>query len=295
MNEPEMRRQPRLIVFNSLIDELIDDAEARNAALREQRPLGPLTGFKEIDLEIGGCLAEGLNVLHGAPGTGKTAFALQIAAHSQCPCLFVTCEMTPIELLRRQIARVTKTYLGRLKTGELPAAKVRELAIEAVKTTPHLAILDATNCAAPPESLRIALEATRRLNPENRHLLLVVDSIHAWVRGVSPPGSNEYEALNEGLETLRILASQFAIPVLGVGERNRASMKSGGMSAAAGSRLFEYSAETVIDLERKEEAAPDAKGCLPVTLRLVKNRHGTPGKTFSLEFHGATQSFKESF
>jgi len=66
--------------------------------------------------------------MHGQPGTGKTAFALQVAAQCGFPCLYVTCEMAPLELLRRHTARVTRTYLNRFKSGELSPRESLELA-----------------------------------------------------------------------------------------------------------------------------------------------------------------------
>ncbi|RYG61661.1 hypothetical protein EON80_23775, partial [bacterium] len=90
-------------------------------------PRGPVSSFKLLDREMGGCFMPGLHFVHGAPGTGKTAFGLQMAATCGTPAMFISCEMSPLELLRRHTARVTETYLGKLKCGELSPAQSMSL------------------------------------------------------------------------------------------------------------------------------------------------------------------------
>ena len=88
--------------------------------------------------------------------------------------------------------------------------------------------------------------------------------------------------------------AELTCPILAVAERNRASMQSGGISAGAGSRKLEYTPESVWDLQRDPDAAPDAQGEVPVTLRLVKNRNGAAGRKIPLRFHGGLQRFREA-
>jgi replicative DNA helicase len=71
-------------------------------------------------------------------------------------------------------------------------------------------------------------------------------------------------------------------------------MKSGGINAGAGTRKIEYSAETIIDLERKPDAKEDGAGEVEVLLKLAKNRHGTANKPIRLSFNGALQRFSEA-
>jgi replicative DNA helicase len=79
-----------------------------------------------------------------------------------------------------------------------------------------------------------------------------------------------------------------------ISERNRDSMKNGGLNAGAGTRKIEYQGETVIDLDRKSNAQEDGAGEVEVTLKLAKNRHGSVGKPIKLKFHGALQKFQEA-
>ncbi len=283
--------QPRLLRMCDLLDEFTEDAAARHAAKLSGKPMGAVTGFKKIDEAIGGALAPGLHIVHGSPGSGKTAFGLQIAATCQCPALFVTCEMSPIELLRRLTARISGQYLGRFKTGEMTPEQARGYAQNAVARVPMLAMLDATRAPALRQNIQQAAETTRRLAPENPHLLIVVDSVHSWVRGWQSE-ADEYAALNTGLDILRMTAQELNCAVIGIGERNRASMKTGGQNATAGTRGFEYASESVMDLQAKKDE-PDADGKTHIEITLSKNRHGSPGRRIDLMFSGRLQEFLE--
>lgn len=296
---------PRLLPFGApgaagLFDTLAAEADARHKARLSGKPFGPVTSLSYLDTTLGGALAPGLHIVHGSPGTGKTAFALQIAALCGTPALFVTTEMTPVELLRRHTARVTGTFLGRLKSGELAPADVVSMARKAAQTAPLVALLDATQEPAPLADVVAAAELTRAQGGPDALLLVVVDSLHTWADAQeAAPGVAEYDRLNQGLSDLRLLSKRLNCAVLAIAERNRGSMKGGGQSAGAGTRKIEYGAETVIELDVKkdrsgEDTRPNADGETEVELKISKNRHGSgAGKPLNLLFHGALQRFRE--
>lgn len=282
---------PRLCRLSDLLDDWQSEAEARYAAFIEDRPRGPVSGLKPLDEALGGVLAPGLHIVHGQPGTGKTALGLQIAARCGARSLFVSCEMAALELLRRHTARETGTFLGRLKSGELEAEYSTSLARRAAAAAPELAFVDATRAPASWEYLRdcaqIALKTDETTAP---HFLMVVDSLHSWVEGAYS-GAPEYEALNYGLARLRQLAHELNCSLLLLCERNRESMKSGGQSAGAGTRKIEYGAETVLDLDCEANAQPNVHGDKAVRVRVTKNRHGATHGGIELLFNGALQKF----
>ena len=281
---------PRLCRFADLLGEVEAAARAAHESRVNGTPRGPVTGLKRVDMELAGALPPGPSMLLGNTGTGKTAFALQVAANCRCPALYVSCEMSPAELFRRHMARVTGEYLGRFKSGEMLPEVVVQKARQAAEAAPLLSLVDATRAYASPLYLRDVAEVARG---EARHLLIVVDSLHAWVEGAAT-GAPEYDALNAGLAVLRVLAHQLTCPVLIICERNRANIKSGGVNAGAGTRRIEYGAETVIDLDRKDDAREDGTGEVEVTLRFLKNRNGAAGKATALRFNGALQRFREA-
>ena len=247
---------PRLMQLSQLLGEWEADAQAAFDARVNGIARGPITGLVKLDAFLGGLLSPGLHIVHGSAGVGKTAFALQVATSCGCPALYVTCEMRPLELFGSITARVTNTFLGRLKSGELAPADSLALARQACATAPGLALADATQAFAEVNWLQTAAQAARG---EARHVLLVVDSLHSWSEGASDV-LTEYDALNAAIAALRALAGTLGCPVLAIAERNRMSMKTGGLSASAGSRKFEYGAETVIGLaaEQSKTAPPPA-------------------------------------
>ena len=139
----------RLWPLPELLAELLDEAEAQHDALARGVALGPVTGLPKLDRELAGRLVPGFHVLHGNTAAGKTSFALQVAATCGAPALFVTCEMAPLELLRRVIARAAGVYLHRLKSGEYSRAAFAEYARKALDACPMLALLDGTRAYAP--------------------------------------------------------------------------------------------------------------------------------------------------
>jgi replicative DNA helicase len=281
---------PRLLQLGQLLGEWEADARAAFDARTKGIARGPVSGLAQLDDALGGVLQPGLHIVHGGPGVGKTAFALQVAATCGVPALYVTAEMRPLELLRRITARVTGTYLGRLKSGELAPEDSLAKARAAIAAAPGLALADATDAWAPPEWLRQAALAVRG---DGRHVLVAVDSVHSWseVSGVDLP---EYDRLNAAIGALRALAGQLGGPVLGIAERNRASMAGGGLNAAAGSRKFEYTGESVLDLALDEKGAPPpGVGETAVVLHVAKNRNGAAGKRLRLAFNGALQRFTD--
>lgn len=279
---------PALVGLSDLLADWQQEAIAAHEAFTSKQKRGPVSGFDRVDLELGGCFPPGVHIIHAQPGAGKSAFALQSAGQCGCPALFVSCEMSARELFRRTTARVTSTFLGRLKSGELRPDESLALARRAAADCKQLTLADASLSPASPSWLRRVAEGVRG---EAKHLLVVVDSLHSWVEGLAWDVS-EYEALNSGLAALRALSSQLECPVLCIAERNRVGMK-GGLSAGAGTRKLEYSGESVLELQRDADIAPDAFGEVPVTLKFCKNRNGAAGKKIDLKFHGALQRFRE--
>lgn len=276
--------------LSSLIDEWKADAEAAHDAYSTGKPRGALTGITRLDRELGGALAPGVHILQAGTGVGKTAFALNMAASAQCPSLYVSAEMGRLELFRRLTARVTGVFLGRLKSGELDPQASLGLAKQTAQSLPNIVLVDCTQAYGDPAWLRDCGEVARG---SERHLLVVVDSVHSWAEMAPGNLGSEYDVLNAGLAALRTLAHQLDCALVGIAERNRASAKAGGVGASAGTRKFEFGAESMLELHRDEDEREDAGGEVSVSLKISKNRHGSPGGKVNLKFQGATQRWRE--
>jgi replicative DNA helicase len=288
---------PRLLPFADVVGAWAEDAQAARDAYTTGAPRGPLTGLPRLNEALGGCLAPGLHILHAEPGAGKTALALQVGTGCGCPCIFLTTEMAPLELAKRLTARLTETFLGRLKSGELLPEESLEHLRRAQEKASDFAFVDGTRAFADPATLREQVGVwSERCGA--RHLLLIVDSLHAWGRGAPWGEQTVYERTSRAVSELRGLAASLSVPLLAVSERNRGSMKGGGLSAGKGSSDIEYACESLWDLavekDTKEQPLPwDANGERGVTLRLEKNRNGSAGVRLPLRFHGALQMFRQ--
>ena len=211
-----------------------------------------------------------------------------MAAQCAFPALYVTTEMAPAELFRRQMARLSGQFLGRFKSGEMAPSEVEAIARKTAAVLPDLCFVDATQG---PATLSFLRDCAQIVRGERTQLLVVVDSLHTWVRGAGS-GAPEYEALNAGLVGLQTLSHQIGSPLVIICEQSRSAMDAGGVNSGAGTRFIEYGAEIVFDLQAAKE--PDALGETPVTVRLAKNRHGAAGSLVKLSFNGALQRFKEA-
>lgn len=236
-----------------------------------------------------------MHILQAAPGTGKTALALQVAGTCGFPALYVTTEMGVLELFRRFIARSTKTVLGNLKSGEISAEEALRLASETAEKHPNFAFMDGMLAYASPDAISTAAESLRE-SAGAAQVLIVIDSIQAWARsarggGKVLPSASEYDSINAAIDEAKKLAGNFTSPLLAISHRNRAGQKDGGLHAGKGSGDIEYMTETVIDLNPTDQQ-PDALGEITVKLTINKNRHGASGVSFPLRFAGRFQTFK---
>lgn len=295
----EKQQSVRIFQLQELVAPFVKETEAAQAAALAGRPRGPITGLAALDEILGTYLAPGLHVLQGAPGCGKTAMALQIASDCFYPCLYVTAEMPVIELFRRLVARQTKTYLGKLKTGELGAREAQRLALGAIENLGHLALVDATRGYADVETICKAAQALKE-SMQSDHVLIVIDSLTVWARsatsGMDGLGLSEYEIINQGVMGCTNIANFLNAPVLALSHRNRQGNKGeGGLHAAKGSGSIEYEAESVLDLEPidRKEHTPDNQGEVRVKMTAYKNRHGIPNVPVHLVFSGRLQTFRE--
>jgi replicative DNA helicase len=78
------------------------------------------TGLPALDQQYGSGLGEGLHVLGGITGGGKTSLAIQIAIHNArqgIPVIFATYEQSKLELWARIAAHITRIAAREIKRG----------------------------------------------------------------------------------------------------------------------------------------------------------------------------------
>ena len=307
-------QKPRILWLDTpesctgLVNDLLAQCDKRARLSAEGKPVAPQLPTGKLNDILSGGLAIGLTVLHGAPGAGKSAFAWQTACECGCPALVVTAELPATELLLRLTARVTKTPRQRLLV--MPREQLAALLQQAIHSCPHVGIVDLTRYVPPQNGdgeeqrtlwhmLAEFAEALVEYNASKvqaPYPLLVVDSVHTVARLAGAPDVREYDRLSDALTSLDTIARHFGVAVLGVAERNREAMQGGGITAAAGHRLFEYIAEAMLslDVERGSDQKPvrRADDAVKLTLRVLKNRNGELAEV-GLWFNGKLMRFEE--
>jgi replicative DNA helicase len=231
-----------------------------------------------------------LSIIHGAPGTGKTAWANQIAAEAGCPALYVSLEMQYIELMHRHCSRITHEFIGKFRRHELHPDTWLRLMKRTVEELPLLRIVDATRHHVSLKSIEAMAIATRG---ESKHLLIVIDSLHAWVRRTQG-GATQYDALGELITSFTALAAQLRASVIAISEQNRSSRGSNGQDASSGHGGIEYSGELVLALTRDGTPPDTETGERRIELTCAKNRHGDEDAQVQLYFCGREMAFRES-
>lgn len=251
-----------------------------------RRKLGLDTGFRGLDELTLGLQPGDLILLAGRPSMGKTAFALDVAAHVAChagkPVLIFSLEMTKDALLRRLACAQVRINSLKLQSGALTKDEARRLsAALAVLTRAPLYIDDKP-------ALRIhELHArARRWHREKRFGLVVLDYIQLMTPPKSENRTQEVDVLSRGLKTL---AKELNIPVLALSQLSRAPDQRAGdnnrprLSDLRDSGALEQNADVVALLYREEyyvrqagrEPSADLKD--RAELIIAKQRNGPTG------------------
>src|SRR5665213_846062 len=265
------------------------DAVARLKA--SGKPRGPKTGLRSLDRVLGGFLPPGLYVIHGEPGSGKSALAWQIAADAGCASLYVTTEMSALELTRRHVARnAGKPRRSLLSCIYSPLEEKAMADFATREDCPH--IIDGCSLPVTSDDIGRWLQLVPRMT-QSDHMVCVIDSLHSWVTPLaSSEGMTEYESINAGLLALRALSSTYNTVFIVLSERNRIAAKTGGMNAGRGSGRIEYSADVLMELSSQQKG--ESSGLTRIDLKLTKNRLGPSGAIVPLAFQGDTMNFTDA-
>lgn len=247
---------------------------------------GVATGFQDLDQMLAGFQKSNLIILAARPGTGKTAFAVNIAQFvttmSKKKIGMFSLEMSREELVDRLLVGQADIDAWKLKTGRLSQEDFLKISdamgvlAEAefyIDDTPGLSIFEMRTKA-------------RRLKMEHNIDMLVVDYLqlaHGMTR------ENRVQEVGEISQGLKNIARELKIPVLALAQLSRAVEQRGEkapqLSDLRESGSIEQDADVVMFLYRKDDDIRES-----VTLKVAKHRNGGLGE-IELYFRGDRVKF----
>lgn len=281
-----------------LVPEVLSGAE--EARERVQAGGDPLPGIRSgIDAfdEILGGFQEGLTIVGGGPGIGKTTYALQTAryaAEHEAPVLFVTYENSPEGLTRKGLCSIEGLNPRDVRRGQVPAETVRAAAKRWQRETRRLAFVEGT---ADLTTNRIRTKAKRhaaRFGADR--CLIVLDYLQLFAKRSEQfeYESDQRERVQKAGNEIRAAGMSLRSPVLAIASQSRKAGNYGGDDAqeneTGSARLdslkesgdLEYSADAVAFLtppiSNPDRASRTVEPNRAVDLTIAKNRHGETGR-----------------
>jgi len=271
---------------SALLPAVLADAEARRLQREAtgRAVLGVPTGLGQLDSLLGG-LNDGLHLLAGPPGMGKTTLALQIAAAAtqDVPVVVVTFEHAPENLTLKLLCARAGVNPRDVQRGYADLAKLRHAAVAWEPVAERLAVVEGSSQLTVAQVRAHALRAMRQ--HQTARCLIVADYLQLWAKVAEDMRGNftvrERVDMLGGL--LREMALRLRSPVLALASQNRSAGNYGnGKGSAALDSLkesgdLEYAADVVLFLTEAQErgATPPARA---IELTVAKNRHGDTGK-----------------
>ena len=254
------------------------------------------TGIAGLDKALDGGLHAGLTVLGAVSSMGKTSLMLQMAdtlAAAGRNVLFITIEMSRMELIAKSAVRGTKERARPLLDGKLPEEKVRGLISAYRQKTGGRVELWEPDAPLTPAFLD---EKVSAFCAQHESPVLFLD----YLQLVAPAraGMTEKQTADAAVAMLKQLARWYDMPVMAASSLNREAYRPGsaepGLSAFKESGSVEYSADLLLVLKYRTDADKEIKtGPRHLALTILKNRFGATGESIPLDYEPEKELFRD--
>jgi replicative DNA helicase len=254
----------------------------------EKHPLtGVATGFYELDDLTGGFQPAQLIIVAARPSMGKTAFALNVCEHVAADLkqavLFVSLEMSQLELAERLLCSRSKVDGHKLRTGQ--GLGTREMTLLGKAFDDLRSAVFFIDDTPARNMLQITANA-RRLKLRQKIGMIVVDYIQL-IDSDGEARDSRQEQIAKISRRLKTLARELHVPVIALSQLNRAvenrEDRRPRMADLRESGAIEQDADVVLLLHRPEYYdANDQPGI--AELIVAKNRSGATHNGIKLTF-----------
>lgn len=254
------------------------------------------TGIAGLDKALDGGLHAGLTVLGAVSSMGKTSLMLQMAdtlAAAGRNVLFITIEMSRMELIAKSAVRGTRERARSLLDGKLPEEKVRGLISAYRQKTGGRVELWEPDAPLTPAFLD---EKVSAFCAQHESPVLFLD----YLQLVAPArtGMTEKQTADAAVAMLKQLARRYDMPVMAASSLNREAYRPGsaepGLSAFKESGSVEYSADLLLVLKYRTDADRENKTApRHLALIILKNRFGATGESIPLDYEPEKELFRD--
>lgn len=243
---------------------------------------GVPTGFRDLDTLTGGWQNSDLIIIAGRPSSGKTAFALSLAAnaslHKSKPMAvgIFSLEMSMQQLIMRLLCAEARVDAHAVRTGRLPEEDWRRLSLAAGRLAKARMFIDDTASLG---ILELRAKA-RRLRAEHEVGVIIVDYLQL-MQGPRSAENREKE-ISAISRSLKALAKELNIPVIALSQLSRAVegrtdkrpilsdlRESGAIEQDADVVMFVHRPEMYVD--PKSDKATDVQGRAEIIVGKQRN------------------------
>jgi replicative DNA helicase len=281
-----------------MVGDIIKDSIKTVEKLYERKEMvtGVPTGFKDLDELTAGLQPSDLIVVAGRPSMGKTAFCLNIAANAAFTGVGVamfSLEMAKEQLVLRLLCSEARVDNSKVRAGYLGDRDFPKLVMAAGRLAEAPIFIDDTPAIS---VLELRAKARRLVRDRERKVGLIMVDYLQLMRGMGTAQNREQE-ISEISRSLKALAKELSVPVIGISQLNRRVEDRGDkrpmMADMRESGAIEQDADVIAFIFREEVYNPkteDKKGVAEVIV--AKQRNG-PINTVELAFFSQYTRFED--
>lgn len=278
----EVRRKldaitPKQVARAQDIRALVESAEVRATERANGTRRIVKTGFRDLDVMMGGCQPGDLCVIAARPGVGKTTFGVQWVLRGVIPekksCLVVSYEVPDWKFVDRMIqieGKIPGEIFQPAKFTKKEWEKFAE-ASECIERA-RVCVLDTSHVR---NTLQAVAYETRRMHEVSPLDVLLID----YVQLMQGREQHRHEAIAAITRGLKLLAMELGIVVVGLCQLNRAvedrKNETPRLSDLRESGSIEQDADQVLFVDREKNGGPSI---VPASAILEKNRNGRTGR-----------------